>query len=81
LSTAVESDIRYYRRRAYEEMAAASRAVTLAARLRRLQLVDIYVRHLKELDVPSPFTDDEMNRATAVGPHSAFAWLERARAN
>ena len=28
----MESDIRYYRRRAFEEMAAASRAVTEAAR-------------------------------------------------
>ena len=45
----VESDIRYYRRRAFEEMAAATRAVTPAARDRRLQLVDLYLDHLKAL--------------------------------
>ena len=39
----MESDIRYYSRRACEEMAAANRAVTEAARERRLQLVDMYV--------------------------------------
>ena len=51
----MESDIRYYRRRACEEMAAADRAVTGAARDRRLQLVDMYLAHLKSLNAPSPF--------------------------
>jgi len=51
----VESDIRYYRRRACEEMSAATRAVTDEARERRLRLVDLYVRKLEELKVPSPF--------------------------
>jgi hypothetical protein len=59
----VESDIRFYRRRAYEEMAAASRAVTEAARQRRLQLVDTYIEHLKALKAPSPFSDLEMSQA------------------
>jgi len=62
----VESDIRFYRRRACEEMAAASRAVTDAARLRRLQLVDSYIQHLKALKAPSPFTDLEMSEAHAA---------------
>ena len=53
----MESDIRFYRRRACEEMAAASRAVTEAARQRRLQLVDTYVEHLKALKAPSPFDE------------------------
>ena len=66
----VESDIRYYRRRAFEEMAAANRAVTVEARQRRLQLVDTYVEHLKALDVPSPF-EDELVGLTAS---PAFAW-------
>lgn len=75
----MESDIRYYRRRAYEEMSAAGRAVTDAARQRRLQLVDMYVQHLKALNEPDPF--DEEYVARALGPaaaakfqSSAFAW-------
>lgn len=53
----MESDVRYYRRRAFEEMNAANRAVTQAARDRRLQLVDLYVRHLAEQGQPNPFQD------------------------
>ena len=68
----VESDIRFYRRRACEEMAAATRAVTEAARDRRLQLVDVYVEHLKALDVPSPF--DESEPAARNDRRPAFAW-------
>jgi hypothetical protein len=59
----VESDIRFYRRRACEEMAAASRAVTEAARLRRLQLVETYIQHLRQLKAPSPFSEAEMSQA------------------
>jgi hypothetical protein len=76
----VESDIRYYRRRACEEMAAASRAVTDAARDRRLQLVDLYVERLKALNVPSPFDDQSMSgmiRPSSTG--SAFRWREAQR--
>jgi len=62
----VESDIRFYRRRACEEMAAASRAVTEAARRRRLQLVDTYLQHLKSLKAPSPFSEKEMSEAHAA---------------
>lgn len=72
----MESDIRYYRRRACEEMAAASRAVTEAARDRRLQLVDLFVEHLRALDAPSPF--DEGDIARAVNNGSAFCWTRRA---
>ena len=67
----VESDIRYYRRRACEEMAAATRAVTDAARDRRLQLVDIYLDHLKTLDAPNPFEESD---ALGGDSRSAFAW-------
>lgn len=59
----MESDIRFYRRRACEEMAAASRAVTEAARLRRLQLVDTYIQHLKALKAPSPFSESDLAEA------------------
>jgi len=51
----VESDVRFYRRRAYEEMAAASRAVTQAARERRMQLAGTFLDRLKELEGRSPF--------------------------
>lgn len=67
----MESDIRYYRRRAHEEMAAANRAVTAAARDRRLQLVEAYVEHLKALQAPSPFSESDMARAHQS---SAFSW-------
>jgi hypothetical protein len=69
----VESDIRYYRRRACEEMAAATRAVTEAARDRRLQLVDLYIDHLKALNAPSPFAEGEFAGGT-ISQGSAFAW-------
>ena len=44
-----ESDVRFYRRRASEEMAAAERAVTSAARDRRMQLAGIFLYRLKQL--------------------------------
>ena len=72
----VESDIRFYRRRACEEMAAATRAVTPAARDRRLQRVDMFVQRLEALKAPSPF--DEGDVARAVNDGSAFAWSRRA---
>jgi hypothetical protein len=75
----LETDIRYYRRRACEEMSAASRAVTPAARERRLQLVGVYLDHLKALNAPSPF--DEQQFADMLGnasvhslPRSVFRW-------
>ena len=63
----METDVRYYRRRACEEMSAATRAVTPQARERRLQLVNVYLDRLKELNAPSPF-EVESN------PASAFGW-------
>lgn len=59
----MEPDIRYYRRRACEEMAAASRAVTDEARHRRLQLVETYVGHLKALRAPSPYSEQDIAQA------------------
>jgi hypothetical protein len=43
----VESDDRFYRRRANEELAAASRAITDAARERRLQLAGLFLQRLQ----------------------------------
>ena len=46
----MESDIRFYRRRASEELAAASRAVTESARERRMAMAGIFLDKLKALD-------------------------------
>ncbi len=46
---AVESDLRYFSRRAAFEAAAAARAVTPEAKLRRSQLAEIYARKVQEL--------------------------------
>lgn len=75
----MESDIRYYRRRAFEEMNAATRAVTEAARQRRLELVDLYIQHLQAVGEPSPFDDSDFDRlrgpTCAVGEgRPAFGW-------
>jgi len=69
----VESDIRYYRRRACEEMSAATRAVTDEARDRRLRLVDLYVRKLEELKAPAPFSPHDLARARAPERERTFA--------
>jgi hypothetical protein len=76
----IESNARYYRRRACEEMGAAKRAVTEAARERRLQLVDLYLQRLAALQEPSPFDELALGRtrrpsaAKGADPRSAFAW-------
>jgi hypothetical protein len=63
-------------------MAAANRAVTEAARERRLQLVDMYVERLKALNAPSPFDDRQFPRtpgsSAASVQSSAFNWSHRA---
>lgn len=51
----MESDMRFYRRRANEEIAAADRAVTEAARERRIQLAGIFLERLRELETRSAF--------------------------
>lgn len=45
----MESNERYYRRRAAEELAAARRAITPAARTRRMALVQSYLDQLRAL--------------------------------
>jgi hypothetical protein len=50
-----ESDVRFYRRRASEEMAAAERAVTPEARDRRMQLAGVFLDRLKDLESRSAF--------------------------
>lgn len=46
----MESDVRFFRRRASEEMAAAGRAVTDAARERRMILARSFLQRVKELE-------------------------------
>lgn len=46
----MEPDERYFRRRASEELAAARRAVTDAARERRLMLADSFLERLKSVE-------------------------------
>jgi hypothetical protein len=46
----VDSDERYFRRRASEELAAARRAVTDAARQRRMMLAGIFLERLAEVE-------------------------------
>jgi hypothetical protein len=45
----MESDVRYYRRRAIEELAAARRAVTEAAHERRMLMAGVFLERLEEL--------------------------------
>jgi hypothetical protein len=57
----VESNDRFFRRRANEEMKAASRAVTEAARERRMRLAGIFLERLKtsqESEMPDPAADN-----------------------
>ena len=46
----MESDVRFFRRRANEELAAADRAVTEAARQRRLILAEAFLKRLKSVE-------------------------------
>ena len=46
----MEPDERYFRRRASEELAAARRAVTDAARERRLMLAGVFLERLKDFE-------------------------------
>ena len=54
----MEPDARYFRRRANEELAAANRAVTQAARERRMQLAGIFLERLKTLEMMEPAAFD-----------------------
>ena len=47
----LEPDVRYFRRRASEELAAARRAVTDEARERRLMLAGKFLERLKSVEV------------------------------
>lgn len=58
----MEPDVRYYRRRATEELAAAQRAVTEAARDRRIHLARGFLRRLDEDEAQAMLFDFGVDR-------------------
>jgi hypothetical protein len=66
----VESDIRFYRRRASEELAAAGRSVTQSARERRLALAGVFLERLKALEASAGA------ELFAADQASAFQWAK-----
>ena len=65
----MESDERYYRRRALQEIAAARRAITEDAMQRRRLLAESYVRRLSELTG----ADESFMLREAGADHRQFA--------
>ena len=73
----MESDIRFYRRRANEELAAADRAVTEAARARRIQLAGAFLQRLKAVEAEALLSEREMQALTGVvEERRAFEWAD-----
>jgi len=70
----MESDVRFFRRRANEELAAAGRAVTEAARTRRLILAEAFLERLKAVEASA--TASEFDSANYDRP--AFNWMNQA---
>lgn len=66
----MESNDRFFRRRANEEMKAASRAVTEAARERRMRLAGIFLERLKTAQQQGEAVE------TPADGRSAFEWRE-----
>ena len=71
----MESDIRFYRRRASEELAAAARAVTQPARERRMILAGSFLERLKALEA------NGIAELTAAHQVPAFKWADGHPAN
>ena len=65
----MESDVRFYRRRANEEIAAANRAVTAAARERRMQLADCFLQRLKAVQTADVSAFDWADQAPTLHQH------------
>jgi len=68
----VEPDALFFRRRIAEELAAAERAVTGAARLRRYQLVEAYLWQLERRGERLPVSKDELADLKAQCTQSRF---------
>ena len=62
VGAAVETDVLFYRRRISEELAAAERAITGAARARHFQLIDAFVARLEVIGEKLPISRDELER-------------------
>ena len=71
----MESDARFFRRRANEEMAAAQRAVTDAARVRRLVLADAFLQRLKAVEACAASSEID---ASLVAERPVFPWMSGA---
>ena len=77
----MESNSRFFRRRANEELSAADRAVTPAARARRMQLAGAFLQRLKEVEAEACLSEREMQALTGVsGTRPVFEWAETAPA-
>ena len=74
----MESDVRFYRRRANEELAAADRAVTPAARERRIQLAGSVLQRLKAVEAQAMLSEREIQALTSAENRRA-AWTEGRR--
>jgi hypothetical protein len=71
----VESNSRFFRRRANEELAAADRAVTQAARDRRIQLAGAFLHRLRAVEAEASLSDREMQALIGTGERSqAIDW-------
>jgi len=75
----VEPDVRYYRRRANEELAAANRAVTEAARQRRMQLATSFLERLRAMEAEALLTEASLPHCAEANDASAFDWREASR--
>jgi hypothetical protein len=69
----MESDARFYRRRVNEELAAAGRAVTEAARERRTILANLFLERLKASEARSASIEC-VSHAIEAGEASIFEW-------
>ena len=65
----MEPDARYFRRRANEELAAANRAVTQAARERRMQLAGVFLERLEMVEMTERSTFDWGQRGQPSTAH------------
>lgn len=73
----MESNVRFFRRRANEELAAADRAVTPAARARRMQLAGAFLQRLKATEAEALLSEREMQALVSVDDgRPAFEWTE-----
>ena len=68
----MESDVRFFRRRANEELAAAGRAVTEAARARRLVLAEAFLERLRAVEAAGTELD-----TMGEADRPAFNWMTR----